>query len=289
MQEILQIPKIEEKNEIESYEGTGWTALMTAWVRCFSDIPYAEEVYQVIERLIVRFSAEEKKYLPDLCENAPVFEARDKLTDKILFEVGTKQVFEIAPGYSPRSTYMTEDPSIKKYVELDQPNIIADKEIIIDEIFRNKGEKKPANLFLVEGDALRFTDISKAVSHLEAGTPTSIVCEGLLRYLSRTEIKILANHIRAILKRSGGVWITPDIFTLEGSEDDGVKNKENYFRDEAEAKKFFEEIGFTVESRSFQEVADDLFSPENINMPAPKVLEKLKHRRAFIMRPQSYA
>jgi hypothetical protein len=106
--------------------------------------------------------------------------------------------------------------------------------------------------------------------------------EGLLRYLSIDEKTRYADNVKVLLRKFGGVWITSDISlpkviyreddVMAGrrkriSEITGVNVADNLFKDEEDAKHFFEDLGFDVESHSFLEVIDELTSPTKLDMP----------------------
>ena len=51
------------------------------------------------------------------------------------------------------------------------------------------------------------------------------------------------------------------------SEITGVNVADNLFKDEDDAKQFFDDLGFSIESHSFLEVVDELTSPAKLGMP----------------------
>jgi O-methyltransferase involved in polyketide biosynthesis len=69
----------------------------------------------------------------------------------------------------------------------------------------------PVNLIFQQGDALYTNDVKKSASIFDRNKPLTIINEGLMRYFSFDQKKILANNIRSLLDQFGGVWITSDI------------------------------------------------------------------------------
>jgi hypothetical protein len=64
-------------------------------------------------------------------------------------------------------------------------------------------------------------------------------------------------------------------------------NKDNIaFKDEASARTFFENLGFTIESHSFVEILDELSSPQKLNFSKEQVIKILGPRVVFVMRAQ---
>ena len=132
----------------------------------------------------------------------------------------------------------------------------------------------------------------------------------LLMYLSRDEQAIMAKNIRDILLESEGVWITPDIDSLDKMKErfekfpdprfKKIREKafnalydktkcnilENYFKTEEEAIKFYENLGFSVELRPFYDVNElDSFSnlPENMK---EYIAKWINSKKTWILKPR---
>ena len=288
-----------ENVEQTPYDGiipTGW---LTAYGRAFSDIPYAQAIFDELEaiRLAEGGTNETLSVMKDT-NLAPQFEARHKLLNKLIGQTGVKQVLEIAAGLSTRGIETTADDEFE-YVELDLPGMMADKRKIVQKLQSVGTLPDRSNLHFENGSAVELEDFLKAARHFDEGKPVVIMNEGLLRYLSFDEKAQYAQNVRALLERFGGYWITSDISLPKVlyKEDDvmaerrkkisaitGVNVAENLFKDEEDAKKYFEELGFEVESHSFLEVVDELTSPAKLDMPRDYVEAINGSAVCFVMR-----
>ena len=109
--------------------------------------------------------------------------------------------------------------------------------------------------------------------------------------------------IRDILKKHGGVYITPDIHTESGTEDlnrvvgmnemnkkhsesTGTDINSNQFKDSDEAIKFFTSLGFKVKRYKWGELVSDFSCIENPNLDKKilnDVIEVMKRREIWEM------
>ncbi|NES25796.1 MAG: hypothetical protein F6K41_44625, partial [Symploca sp. SIO3E6] len=53
------------------------------------------------------------------------------------------------------------------------------------------------------------------VDYLDSQKPITVICEGLLLYLTFNQKQRLFANVRELLQVYGGVWITPDLITKE--------------------------------------------------------------------------
>ncbi len=103
---------------LDNFESISPTAILTSYPRTFTDIPYEKDIY---------------KWLTENCnENvklnkmlAPEIEARYKLTNKILDELGINQILELAAGYSSRGLIYSQKGY--NYVEMDLESVSKNK------------------------------------------------------------------------------------------------------------------------------------------------------------------
>ncbi|MFA5155058.1 MAG: class I SAM-dependent methyltransferase [Patescibacteria group bacterium] len=285
-----------------NYEKVGPTAWGVAWHRTFSDIQYAKEIFEELDRIVKPTDAAQIAYMDSARQSkiAPQIEARYKLIDKMIAANPTGQILELAAGLVGRGLAMTQaDPSLT-YVELDLPEMARNKRVLLQNLAAQNGIKWPGNLYVEDGNALDQDSVMAATRHF-APKPVTVVHEGLLRYLSFDEKRKVADNIRALLEKFGGAWITSDI-TLkrllkteqkEEREDNrkrillfsGIDVNANSFDNEETATKFFAESGFSVERHSFMEVFDDLVSPPKIDLPRDRVADLLKDPVVYVMRP----
>ena len=245
---------------IESFESISPTAILTSYPRIFTDIPYEKEIYEWLSK-----NCSEKVQLNKLL--APEIEARYKLANKLMDKLNITQVLELAAGYSSRGLIYSQKGY--KYVEMDLEGVSNNKKRIINELF-----EKNDNLHIVSGNALNYDDYIKCNEYLDKDREVAIINEGLLRYLTFDEKRIVGENIYKLLKKHGGVWITCDVtpnkFPTLNNNLNTVTSRNNLndrFKDENHIKKFMKEIGFTnVEIHKFIEVKDKLKSFEMLGI-----------------------
>lgn len=277
------------KSGCESISSTAWTV---AHRRTFTDIPYSQEIFDEVER-ILRDQGDseipEESISPQI---APQIEARYKLVSQLLREHSVQQVLEIASGLSPRGLEVTNDSSIE-YVEVDLPQMMSQKRQIVGAL----GSK--SNLHLEVGDALDLDSLRGAAAVFDQTKPLGIIHEGLLRYFSFDEKEIVARNIHSLLEQFTGIWITPDITlrtvlktasTADRKQIDkvghriGINIDKNRFDNVDEAQKFFENLSFTVERHRYTEVMDRLVSPGRLGQSRRDVEALIGEGYVFVMR-----
>lgn len=74
---------------LETFESISSTAIVTAYPRQFTDIPYEKQIYEWLKANCKNKNVKLNKLL------APEIEARYKLTNKILDDLNIKQVVEM--------------------------------------------------------------------------------------------------------------------------------------------------------------------------------------------------
>lgn len=249
---------------LDNFESISPTAILTSYPRTFTDIPYEKEIY---------------KWLSENCNEdvklnkmlAPEIEARYKLTNKILDKLGIKQVLELAAGYSSRGIIYSKKGY--DYVEMDLENVSRNKTKLLNDI-----ESTNDNLHIVSGNALNYDDFKKCEKYFNSSNELVIINEGLLRYLTFEEKKIVATNIYNMLKKYGGAWITCDVTPKKFIEkqDECLPNfntnlntitsrndLKDRFNDIDHIKSFFGDIGFKeIEIHKFIEMKDELKSFE---------------------------
>jgi O-methyltransferase involved in polyketide biosynthesis len=267
------------------------TAWSVAERRSFTDIPLAREILDAIAAMAGDASFPK---VPAGAQNTPVFEARYKLTNRLLAESGIRQVIELAAGFSPRGMTLTADPAIR-YVELDLPDIAAKKRAMLETFIAHSVIGPRPNLQIAAANVVAEGALLLAIRDF-APAPVAVINEGLLRYLTFPEKESVARNVRSVLERFGGLWITPDIRGISGLQNEraavaqlltkltGQPLEATLFRDEAHALAFFESLGFTVERHPLTEAADELVSPRRLALSAEAVAKALGERIAFVMR-----
>ena len=258
----------------KEYEEISPTAIVTSYPRTFTDIPYEKEIYKWLENHCKESTTLYKNLAPEL-------EARYKQINKLLDESQIKQVIEIAAGYSSRGLIYSQKGY--NYIEMDLEGVSKNKKDLLNAIKSDI----PYNLKIVTGNALRKDDFNKCKQYLNENEPVAIINEGLLRYLTFEEKRIVAKNIFEILSKYGGIWITSDVTPKKfiASQNEALKgfnnnvttitsrnNLDNRFEDIDHVKEFFGEIGFEVtEVHKFNEVKSELYSINELNIIDEKI------------------
>ena len=265
----------------EPYEKISPTAKFVAYLRTFTDIPFAREIAEEsgAKRAYEELAGESKESLTRL---SPYWEARYKVTDRIIMQRGITQILEVAAGLSPRGIAMTENPDVV-YVVTDLPQILDQERAIAEAILSRLNSSRP-NLHFETANALDRESLSKASTILGSDRPVAIITEGLLPYLNREEKTILASNIHEVLSRYPGVWITSDVHTRQYWEatlwldekrrerhnriasSTGSNLESNLFADENDLRGFFDDAGFRIGEYQYSSVVEHLSSVRLLNL-----------------------
>lgn len=260
----------------KDFEKISSTAIVTSYPRIFTDIPYEKEIYEWLNN-----HCNENVILNKML--APEIEARYKLISKLLDNSKITQVLELASGYSSRGLIYSNKGY--NYVEMDLENVCNNKINIIKCIKKDM----PKSLKIISGNALNKEDFLKCNKYFEDNKPVAVLNEGLLRYLTFEEKKIVAENVFCILKKHGGVWITCDVtpkkfvesqkkalpkFNQNLNKITSRNNLNDRFDDIDHVKSFFGNIGFEVCGvHKFNEVKKELHSV-NVNKIINSDIEK---------------
>lgn len=261
----------------KEYEEISSTAIVTSYPRIFTDIPYEKEIYEWL-----RSHCNEEVTLNKML--APEIEARYKLTNKLLDTSNIKQVLELAAGYTSRGLIYSRKGY--NYVEMDLEKVSNNKINIIKSI--QKGI--PDLLKVISGNVLRKSDYSKCDEYFEKNKPVAVINEGLLRYLTFAEKRIVAENVYSFLKKYGGIWITCDVtpkkfmqtqdkalpdFNKKLASVTSRNNLNDRFDNIQHIKEFFGNIGFElIEVHKFSEMKEELYSI-NFNKIVDEHIEQL--------------
>jgi O-methyltransferase involved in polyketide biosynthesis len=246
-----------------NHEQISPTAKLIAYWRQFADIPYSKDIASVfnVNDIYRDMFAEEIGDQNTEAVAVPYVEIRYKSIQNLILERKIDQVLEFASGISLRGLAMTQDSKMT-YVETDLPGITAEKIKLVKEIMNNHGLKNRPNLFFRTVNILKQEEVEEALSHFDKSKPIAIVHEGLFQYLTKEERILAAGHIRSVLSRFGGVWVTPDFSTKTDVNAYGEDNHKRFikaiakvsgrnlheysFESKDEVERFFTELGFHV-------------------------------------------
>ena len=257
----------------------------------YTDLPLAREMFEALE-MIHPATSEDWEWIKRRLDFALFAEARYLMTDRILGQRNVHQVLELASGLSPRGIVMSSDPA-HTYVEVDLRDEALLKEAVIKNLVDAGAINLPGpNWRILKGSVTEQSVFADAAA-LFRKEPIGVVCEGLLRYLSFEDKIIMATRIHNLLEIFGGVWITPDIEPLDDNRQRlrrqqsmglcGVNVEENLFANLAETRKFFEDLGFTIQAIELKEMAEELVSPERCGFSVQQTNEALENKITFVM------
>ncbi len=192
-------------------------------------------------------------------------EARFHSTNNFIKEKGAKQVMDLPCGYTARGL---------KFAKTDINYFGMDLPAVIDAMTKACGsliaEEDRKHIHYSAVDATSYHTLKNSLADLDTDAELLITTEGMLMYMTQSELEEVFHNIHRILSSHGGCWITmdnslaaaaqrimpvlvddPERFRMVGKILSGDKSKtttENnaYFREE-EAKKFVSDMGFDLE------------------------------------------
>jgi O-methyltransferase involved in polyketide biosynthesis len=283
------------------FERVARTAYGPAYARTFTDVPFSQEIFNELERLV-----QDQELKDELLESdmIPMFEARYLLTNQLLEREGSRRILEVAAGLSSRGLLMARGADLPCfcYVEVDQPKVVELKAKIFGAMAASLGPNRNRagsfGWYLQAGDALKSSSLEGACVRFNKTGPIAVVNEGFMVYLSFKEKAIYAENVHRLLKGFRGVWITPDIMTKDAFSDmpayQAIKERwharigrnldDCHFADLSQAQEFYEDLGFSVEVHTLSEVMNGMVSPERLNIRRATVRKILDQRPLFVMR-----
>lgn len=271
----------------KNYEEISPTAIVTSYPRIFTDIPYEKEIYNWLSSNV----HQDVKLTKEL---APEIEARYKLVSKLLDKTKITQVLELAAGYTSRGLNYSKKGYT--YIEMDLEKVSNNKKRALSSL----KTEIPKNLKLLAGNVLKEADVLKCEEHFIEDEPVAVINEGLLRYLTFAEKAEVAKNIHKVLEKHGGVWITSDVTPKKfiTSQNAALKdfnknlntitsrnNLDDRFDDIEHVKRFYNDLGFeVVEVHKFNELKDNLYSINELNIYNDKIEETLERAIVVIMK-----
>ncbi len=245
------------------------TALLVAYARQFSDIPYTKEVAELTDAAAtLKQFGEGRQEQPVVA--AALVEARYKMIEQVVARFNGMQILELASGLLPRGIIRSQNPDVT-FIESDLPGMIYRKEQVVQQLIGSR-----PNLHFLAIDVTSRPNPLPLTGYFHSEKPVTLLSEGLLMYLTFAEKQQVCANVREMLQTYGGVWITSDFTTKAGSgqmrQNDpalrqlnqkissltGRSLTENEFDHLEHAKHFALEQGFRVEEFSMLEVFDQL-------------------------------
>lgn len=189
------------------------TALLVAYARAFTDIPYTKDLSELVNAQSVVETLLGQK-LEQGAEIAVLIESRYRAINQAFINLHPKnnrrQIIEIASGLLPRGMIMSQDPDVT-FIESDLPLMTDRKISLVKALIGNR-----SNLHFLPVDiAGKSNQLSECNQYLSQSEPIAVLCEGLLMYLSHAQKQQVFNYVRELLQLYGGIWITSDFVTVE--------------------------------------------------------------------------
>ena len=242
-----------------SFDSISPSARSLLLTKALTNIPFAKEAAELIWGDINQYYTQEKLSSLGLLLKLIHFEHRYWSIDQGISELGIKNILEYSSGFSFRGLSMCKNPLVN-YIDTDLPQVIENKRTIIQELVKNFCNYPVENFSLYALNVLdesAFTTISK---RFPAG-PITIVNEGLLMYLEEGQKEQLCSIIHNLLNKTGGYWITADIYRKQEGQEIPIKDfyteqgniflaehhvEENKFESFKTAEDFFKNCGFGI-------------------------------------------
>ncbi len=153
---------------------------------------------------------------------------------------------------------------------------------------------------IISGNALRKDDFKKLECYFKTDEPIIVINEGLLRYLTFDEKRHIAQNIYNLLSQNGGIWITCDVtpkkfmnlqdkalldFNKKLANITSRNHLNDRFEDINHVKNFFGDIVFeVVEVHKFNEIRDELYSINELNIIDGKIKQTLENAIVVVMK-----
>ena len=164
------------------------------------DAPVLAEKFGVDADSLI--GTEEQKVALSL-ELTVVVETRYISTNKVVSNYKDSTIVDIACGYSPRA--LNEQFKDMRYIGCDLPIVTDEIAPVICEMCAERGTKSRE---YHGADATNYRSLRDALGTVDG--EITIISDGLLTYLSNSELTELCTNIRRLLKEFGGRWVTSD-------------------------------------------------------------------------------
>lgn len=182
------------------------TAKMTLFQLSASGNPYAGEITSRLGLTYENTQSSNKTTIPPeiALMNITMLEIRYKTMEALAKESGFKNIVDLPCGYTPRAIECAKNGI--PYIGIDLPRAIEEASPIITSMI----DKDQRHLVrFVGADATNFSSLEEALSDVKG--ELCIMTEGLMMYLTDSEIGEVCSNIANLLAKHGGCWITADI------------------------------------------------------------------------------
>jgi O-methyltransferase involved in polyketide biosynthesis len=195
---------------LPDHQKISFTAKLVALGRSATTLPFARDISALVGAAELSDELATGSGFKMPAAMAPSVEARYQSLVSAIKRSGVRQVLEFASGVSLRGLAMTLAHPDLTYVETDLPDLTVEKQRLMGTILRERHLVEPPNHHVYAANILAWDEIEAALAPCRPGEPIAVVHEGLYMYLSHAEKAQALQHIKRILARFGGLWITPD-------------------------------------------------------------------------------
>ncbi len=194
------------KNNRTEFDKISPTALLVAFLRQYTDIPYTKELSELVNAQSV---VQELLGQGQVANLAILIESRYRAINQLAAIHNSQQIIEIASGLLPRGMIATTDSDLV-FIESDLPLMISQKANLVNSLI---GERPNLKFFPVDitSTTNQLTDCKQ---YLSLNKPITFLCEGLLMYLSHPQKQQVCKNVRELLQIYGGTLITSDFVTV---------------------------------------------------------------------------
>ena len=161
---------------------------------------------EAAERLIARLGIPREAEKPNPIEtwSRLVVIARYDASDAFIAAFPSPTVVDLPCGFTPRG--LEGVYANRRYLGLDLPAVIDAMKIAVPALLDDEGNT--ADVSYRGADATNYASVRAALEG--AAGPLCITTEGLLTYLTDTELDEMCDVMHRVLEEFGGVWATPD-------------------------------------------------------------------------------
>lgn len=138
-----------------------------------------------------------------LLANTLMMETRYRTIMAMALDSGCKTEVDLPYGYTPRGIQITREGM--HYVGLDLPAAIEEAQ---DSILKLVDPDKRHMVRFAGADATNYASDRAALEGVDG--PVCVTSEGLMVYLTNSELEALCRTVQRILEEFGGCWLTPD-------------------------------------------------------------------------------
>ncbi len=157
------------------FEKISPTALLVAYARQFTDIPYTKEIAELTNAIVTvnQFMSDEHKN-SHIVGLTALIEGRYKAIEEVRKQFHGTQILELASGLLPRGLILSENQKIT-FIESDLSAMIQQKQQLAQQLIGIR-----SNLHFLAINATTNLNSGLLHDYFQRDKPVTILCEGLL-------------------------------------------------------------------------------------------------------------